>query len=155
MTTTTPRVRSQTATKTVQARPAKQRRLSGALVFALCAALIAAVGMLYLMQTSHVASLGYELSRLQAEQSRESLTNQQLAAEIAELQSLDRAESTARNALGMQPMEEFAYLNVSVPAELELPRPEPSGGDERGLVERTWDRLMGSGSARDGQESAP
>lgn len=125
------------------------------MVFALCAAVIAAVGMLYLMQTSNVASLGYELSRLQSVQSRESLTNQELAAEIAELQSLDRAEQTARDRFSMQPMESFVYLDVAVPAELDLPAPEPPAGDERGRLERVWDRLMGSGSAGSAAGGAP
>jgi len=135
----------------VRARPVRHKRINGAIVFAICAALIAVVGMLYLMQTSHIASLGYELSRLQAEQGRESVVNQRLAAEVAELQSLDRAERTARNVLGMQPMASYVYLDVEQPAQTELPLPEAPAGDERGAFERVWDRLFGVGIAVDGE----
>jgi hypothetical protein len=88
---------------------------------------------------------------LQAQQGRESVANQRLEAEIAELQGLDRAERTARNVLGMEPMESYVFLDVQRPAQRVLPLPETPAGDERSAVERVWDRLFGVGVAADGE----
>lgn len=152
MTVTTRGASRQTAPQdVVRARPVRHKRLSGAIVFSICAAMLAAVGMLYLMQTSHVASLGYELSSLQAEHGRASVANQRLEAEVAELQGLDRAERTARNVLDMEPMVSYAYLDVERPAQSDLPLPETPAGDRRGAVQRVWDRLFGVGVAADGE----
>jgi hypothetical protein len=59
------------------------------------------VALMYLLQTSGVASTGYEIQRLQGERDDWQLRNEQLRLELAKRQSLTWIESEATGRLGM------------------------------------------------------
>lgn len=126
------------------------RRVNNAWLFTLVAVAITMVGLLYLVQTSHVASLGYEVSRLEQERLDKSLENQQLTYDIARQQSLPAIEKIARVDLDMQPIEQVGtrlYITVPLPASEELPVPEPVTGARLSLGGRIWARLTGTANA--------
>lgn len=60
-----------------------------------------AVALVYLVQTSGVATTGYDIQRLQAERSEWQLRNEQLTLELAKLHSLSWVQSEAVGRLGM------------------------------------------------------
>jgi cell division protein FtsL len=124
-----------------------RRRTSGALMFTLVALLISAVGLLYLVQTSRVASLGYQASRLQREQEAQGLANEQLSYDVARYESLPLVQRVAEDQLGMQPMGDYRYLEVARPASDELPTPTPEASEQTSLFRRVLRRVTGQGSA--------
>jgi cell division protein FtsL len=130
-----------------------RNRTSGALMFTLVALLISAVGLLYLVQTSRVASLGYEASRLQREREAQGLANEQLSYDVARYESLPLVERVAEEQLGMQPMSAYRYLDVARPALDELPTPTPEATEQPSLVRRVLRRVIGQGSATHAQDS--
>ncbi len=135
--------------------PPVRRRLSNPVVFLIVATTIAVVGLLYVIQTSQVAGLGYTVSSLEAERLEASLQNQQLTYDVAGYEALPKIELAARGQLGMLPIDAHIFLSVPRPAsdELELPAPEPS--KQRSLGERIWDRLTGEAEANHPAGSAP
>jgi cell division protein FtsL len=60
-----------------------------------------AVALVYLVQTSGVATTGYDIQRLQAERGEWQLRNEQLKLELAKLRSLTWVQTEAVNRLGM------------------------------------------------------
>lgn len=68
------------------------------------------VALVYLVQTSGIATTGYDIQRLQAEQSGWQLRNDQLKLELAKLHSLTWVESEAVGRLGMQRPERVTYV---------------------------------------------
>lgn len=134
---------------------ARPRRLNNALMFVLIVLTVSVVGLLYLIQTSHVARLGYDVSRLERERMEVALENQRLTYELARLQSLPAVEQMARDQLEMQPVDEHVYLTVPAPATEQLALPSPEEGRTRSLGERIWDRLTGEAEANHPVEEAP
>lgn len=128
-------------------------RMNGAIMFTIAVLGITMVGLLYLIQTSHVAGLGYEVSRLERERLEKSLENQTLTYEIARFQALPYIERIALEDMGMQPVEDPIYLTVQAPVSDELLVPEPLAGQGRSLGERVWDALMGEAAATNGFET--
>ncbi len=61
-----------------------------------------AVALVYLAETSGIATTGYDIQRLQAERSEWELRNEQLSLELDKLHSLAWVESQATTRLGMQ-----------------------------------------------------
>jgi hypothetical protein len=72
-----------------------------------------AVALMYLAQTSGVATTGYDIQRLQSERSEWMLRNEQLKLELAKLRSLAWVESEAVRRLGMQRAESVTYLRAT------------------------------------------
>lgn len=129
--------------------PDQRRAMPGAVVFLLAVAMIGAVGMLYLLQTNHVANLGYEMSELQAEREAALVEQQELSAQIAERQALTSVEATARFELGMRPVDDHIYLDVELPPPDGRSFAQPEIAEEPSTLERFWNRLTGSsGSAK-------
>ena len=62
---------------------------------------VCAVALVYLVQTSGVATTGYDIQRLQAERGEWQLRNEQLKLELAKLHSLSWVQSEAVDRLGM------------------------------------------------------
>jgi len=124
--------------------PSRQpgRRMHGAVVFLIAVALIGAAGMLYLLQTNHVANLGYEMSRLQDERRAALVEQQELSARIAEKQALTTVETAARQDLGMRPIGDHIFLDAELPAAEATPAPEPAAS-KPSVIERFWGRLTG------------
>jgi cell division protein FtsL len=119
------------------------RRMNSAHVFVIVVLTISMVGLLYLVQTSHVAGLGYKVSSLERERNEKSLENQRLTYQIAQKQALPEIEQVALEDLRMQPMGDHIYLTVHAPASAELATPTREEGRKRSLGERIWDRLTG------------
>jgi cell division protein FtsL len=103
--------------------PSRARQPNGALMFTLVALLVCAVGLLYLMQTSRVATLGYQASALQRQREAQALANEQLSYDVARYESLPLVERVAREQLGMQPMSDYRYVDVPRPTADDLPTP--------------------------------
>ena len=62
---------------------------------------VCAVALVYLVETSGVATTGYDIQRLQAERTEWQLRNEQLKLELAKLRSLSWVQSEAVGRLGM------------------------------------------------------
>jgi hypothetical protein len=75
-------------------------RMAGWLPTALLA--VSVVALVYLLQTSSVATTGYDIQRLQLERSDWQLRNEQLRLELAKRRSLTWVEAEATGRLGMQ-----------------------------------------------------
>jgi cell division protein FtsL len=90
----------------------------------LCAAvlLFGLISLIYLLQTSSIATAGYDVQRLQQEQKEWELRNEQLSLELAKMQSLTWVDERAKQ-LGMQHPEHTVTLQVSLPASAQ-------GGDD-------------------------
>ncbi|MFN8535107.1 MAG: hypothetical protein U0556_16335 [Dehalococcoidia bacterium] len=87
-------------------------RLPG--VFTMAAAIVSIVSVLLLIQTSGVASVGYDIQRLEDTRDHWRESNYQLEHENAKLKSLDRVEREARTKLKMQPAESPVFIAVDV-----------------------------------------
>jgi hypothetical protein len=72
------------------------------------------VALMYLLQTSGIATTGYDIQRLQAERDDWQLRNEQLQLELAKRQSLTWIESEATGRLGMVHAEPTALAYVKV-----------------------------------------
>jgi cell division protein FtsL len=131
------------------------RRINSALLFVIVVMTITMVGLLYLVQTSHVAGLGYEVSRLERERNDKSLETQRLTYEIAQKQALPQIERVALQDLRMQPMGDHIYLTVHAPSAAELTTPTREEGRRRSLSERIWDRLTGEAEVNHPVEVGP
>jgi hypothetical protein len=72
------------------------------------------VALVYLLQTSGVATTGYDIQRLQAERDDWQLRNEQLELELAKRRSLTWIEAEATGRLGMVRAEPTALTYVKV-----------------------------------------
>jgi len=72
------------------------------------------VALMYLVQTSGIATTGYDIQRLQTERDDWQLRNEQLQLELAKRQSLTWIESEATGRLGMVRAEPTALTYVKV-----------------------------------------
>jgi hypothetical protein len=72
------------------------------------------VALMYLLQTSGIATTGYDIQRLQTERDDWQLRNEQLQLELAKRQSLTWIESEATGRLGMVRAEPTALTYVKV-----------------------------------------
>jgi hypothetical protein len=73
------------------------------------------VALVFLLQTSGVATVGYDIQRLQAERADWQLRNEQLRLELAKRRSLTWVEAEATGRLGMQRPEagSLVYLRTT------------------------------------------
>lgn len=130
-------------------RPAQRRylTLNGAALVVLAAVVLTVLGFLYLVQTTRVAGLGYELSRLQSDHDAVEIETARLGYEIAHYESLDTVKQVAVEQLGMSGMEQHRFLDVQRPAQEQLP-PLPR---ETAPPESFWHRferaVLGTGRA--------
>jgi cell division protein FtsL len=87
--------------------------LDPAIRFVIALALVAAISLLYLVQTSTVTQLNYEVQTAAVEHTKLVREEQALQLQIADAQSLPRIEEIARTKLQMVPMgDQFRYLTV-------------------------------------------
>ncbi len=127
--------------------PEPRSRVSSAVIFIVVAGLITAVGMLYLIQTNHVAGLGFEMSQLQREREALALRNEQLNYSLAGYESLGAVEEIALEQLGMSESEDFVFLSVPRPASDELPVVEPVEAHQPSVWRQIWNDLTGQATA--------
>ena len=158
-------VRPRASMGTAAPRPARESRaaravraaggLSNVTIAVIVALALGGLSVLYLIQTSQVVQLGYQLTHLQEERDALVLENSRLRYEIARYQSLDTIERMARDELGMVPVRRTLFLDVERPPQAE---PVPAAGPATGTVsrwQRIWDVIWGVGWARDPEEQAP
>lgn len=88
------------------------RRLPGLLTTS--AAIVSTVSLLMLIQTSGVASVGYDIQRLEETRDHWRETNFELSAQIAQLQSLDRVEREAKTRMKMIVPDKPVFVSVDV-----------------------------------------
>ncbi len=87
--------------------------LHPAMRFLLAVALVCLISLLYLMQTSRVASENYRLQAAENRHAQLLRENQRLQLQIAGLRSLTRIEDIARHKLGMVPIgDQYIYEQV-------------------------------------------
>lgn len=77
--------------------------------------LVSLISLLYLGQTSDVASTGYDIVDLQTEQHQYQMKNEQLRFQIAQLESLDRIDHEASSRLHMGPPNHVVYVTAPRP----------------------------------------
>ena len=80
------------------------------------ALLFGLISLFYLLQTSQIATAGYDVQRLQAEQRDWELRNEQLQLELAKMQSLAWVESRAAQ-MGMRRPERSVTLHLDMPSD--------------------------------------
>ncbi len=79
-------------------------------------AIISLASLLVLVQTSRVATTGYDIQRLETIKEEWKQKNYQLEAEIATLQSLENIERQAKTKLKMVPATNHVYVEVKQPS---------------------------------------
>lgn len=102
-----------------------------AIRFVIALAIVAAISLLYLVQTSTVAEINYRVQRLEVERTQLVQQRQDLQLQIAEAQSLARIREVASEKLQMVPVGDgFRYLQVPAAADAAAPvvaAPEQGG----------------------------
>lgn len=114
---------------------------------AIAAVALGIIGMLYLIQTSRVASLGYELSRLQQRHDALAIDNARLGYEVARDESLNTIQQMAVQQLGMTPLSKYRFLEVQRPPDEQLPSPAPVVVPPESIWHRIWRQVTGVGRA--------
>lgn len=100
--------------------------MDSATLFMAGVTLLALTCLLYLLQTSRVATLGYEIQQAQLGQTEGRRTEEQLRHDIGAKESLPVVELHARTRLKMQPVKEYEYMKIRVkPGELRRDQPAP------------------------------
>ena len=109
-------------------------------------AFVSLASLLLLVQTSRVASAGYDIERLQEIREEWKQKNYQLEYETAALKSLDRIEREATIRLKMVPATQHVYLKVDLPSQAKLtPEIHPPTHDEPGSENEPagwWGKLI-------------
>lgn len=90
------------------------RSLSLSIVFGAALLLATLLSLLYLTQASTVATIGYDIKRLEQDEAQLEIRNEQLRFTIAQLQSLDRVEKEAAARLRMGPPAKLLFVNVDL-----------------------------------------
>jgi cell division protein FtsL len=121
--------------------------INGATMVSIAAIVITVIGLLYLIQTSQVAQLGYDMSRLQTEREQLSLDVSELKYEFARYESLYTVEQVATEQLGMVHLTNYDFIEVEAPVHRELPVAQPVSGEDRTLFGRVVRSMLGIGEA--------
>jgi hypothetical protein len=107
-------------------------------VWLLVTACVGALGLVYLLETSHVASLASQRAVLEDETAKTRDANARLAAQVAGFQTLSRADSAARDQ-GMRPATPGSIVYLTLPDVPDAPptataAPPPSPGLRQRIV---------------------
>jgi cell division protein FtsL len=143
-------VENRSGRRAAPAMPARRRPyfvMNGATMVAIAAIALTVIGILYLIQTSEVAQLGYDMSRLQTQRDSLTLEISELEYEIARYESIQTIEEYATSRLGMAPMTNYEFIELQEPSQRNLTVPEPVERDTPSFFDRLLDALMGVGSA--------
>ena len=104
----------------VQAARARRRKfpwyfeMDSATLFMAGVTLLSLTCLLYLLQTSRVAVLGYEIQQAQIERARETRRADELRYAISRRESLPAVEKYARTKLGMRPVQRYEYIKARI-----------------------------------------
>ena len=129
-------------------------RLNGASMVMIATIALSIIGILYLVQTSQVAQLGYQLSRLQKQHDELALENARIGYEIARYESIEKVQQVAIERLGMTPLKQYRFLTVQRPAQENLPTLPPEQAPPPPVWQRALDALRGIGHAHAPTEPA-
>jgi hypothetical protein len=103
-------------------------QLDPAIRFVIALALVAAISLFYLVQTSNVTELNYQVQNLQIERTQLVRDRQQLQLAIAHAQSLAHIREVAVDKLGLVPVgDHYVYVGVP-PAGAATTAPPPTDG---------------------------
>jgi hypothetical protein len=107
-------------------------------VWLLVTACVGALGLVYLLETSHVASLASRRATLEEETAKTRDVNARLAAQAAGFQTLSRADTTARDQ-GLRPATPAGIVYLTLPDAPEAPptataAPSPPPGLRQRIV---------------------
>lgn len=105
-------------------RIARPRRLPGTLIAGFALLIVAAVGLLQVLQTSRAATAGYELRALENERQTLGAEVRLLESEIAQQARVDQVRRTAVERLGMVLPQRTVHIEVDSPAPASMPLPE-------------------------------
>ena len=138
----------------------------GARLFAVAALALSLLGLLYVIQISHVARIGYRLSDIQGRQAALDREQELLLHRLNAERTLARVSDVAQREYGMRPLAgtglagattaagakptagpRHRFLTVQRPPVV-APRPDRTRGTDLGLVDRLWNRIVGVGVAR-------
>ncbi|HVX29007.1 MAG TPA: hypothetical protein VHA53_00900 [Nitrolancea sp.] len=135
-------------------RPKQYFELNGVALVIIVAVALTVICILYLVQTAHVASLGYKFSALQDNYYALSLENSKLGYDVAREQSLDTINQIATGQLGMKPMTDFKFVQVQRPPSDDLPELPPETLPHLSTWQRIKAALTGEASASVPQKPA-
>jgi len=165
------------AAPAVSRRRLRRLRPRGAGAVALAVLALSALGLLYLLQISRVASYGYTLSTIQARQAQLDREYELLLYQVSQERTPARVDDLARREYGMQPLDPAADAAGQPPAaagtgaattpakpkgtattaryrfltaQRPASGPPATGGDApraAGLIDRLWQRMAGTGAA--------
>jgi cell division protein FtsB len=141
------RTRRKKKTARMSGAPRRYFEINGAIMVSIAAVALSIIGMLYLIQTSQVASLGYELSRMQERRQALALEISELKYELARYESLDTIDGMARGRLGMTPITNYEFTSIERPYQEELVVPIEDPAPAEPLATRVMHALFGVGSA--------
>ncbi|MBI2909087.1 MAG: hypothetical protein HYX92_15695 [Chloroflexi bacterium] len=109
-------------------------------------AIVSLASLLLMVQTSRVATAGYDLNRLSQIRDEWRNRNYQLEAEIARLQSLDYVEKEAVARFTMKPATDHIYVTVTEPLKalppLETQPPTRKAKPAEETRRKWWDALL-------------
>lgn len=102
----------------------RPRHLSRTLLAGVALLIVAAVGLLQVLQTSRAATAGYELRALENERQTISAQIRLLESEVAQQARVDQIRKTAVERLGMVTPSQTIHIAVDTPAPASMPLPE-------------------------------
>ncbi len=119
-------------------------------VWLLVTACVGALGLVYLLETSHVASLASQRATLEDETAKMRDANARLAAQVAGFQTLSRADTTARDQ-GLRPATPASIVYLTLPDVPDAPpaataAPSPSPGLRQRIVNALTGRARAENS---------
>ncbi len=121
--------------------------MNGATMVSIAAIAITVIGLLYLVQTAHVAQLGYDMSRLHAQRENLTMEISELEYELSRFESIQTVEGVAEAQLGMTPLTNYEFVEIQEPANRQLSLPDEERHESRSWLGRVQDALTGAGAA--------
>ncbi|MBM4410274.1 MAG: hypothetical protein FJ037_02940 [Chloroflexi bacterium] len=117
-----------------------RQRISRTMLAGLALLTVAGVGIFQVLQTSNVASTGYEVRRLEGERTDLDAEIRLLEAQLASSANLEYLRKTASERLGMTPAANRLRISVDTPAPdvVPLPRRYVPVVEEQPAPERSW-----------------
>jgi cell division protein FtsL len=140
-----PQLRPRAAAERAVPRIARPRRLPGTLIAGFALLIVAAVGLLQVLQTSRAATAGYELRTLENERQALAAEVRLLEAEIAQQVRVEQIRKVAVERLGMVPPQQTLNITVNRPAPASMPLPERYVVDPQPLESPSlsiWEQLL-------------
>jgi cell division protein FtsL len=141
---TLPHIRPRPAEQ-VSPRIARPGHLPGTLIAGIALLIVAAVGLLQVLQTSRATTAGYELRALENERQTLSAQVRLLESEIAQQARVEQIRKTAVERLGMAPPQRTLHITVDTPAPASMPLPERYVVDPQPLQPPSlsvWEQLL-------------